>query len=285
MNASSLMHRLSSMLNAEDHELRPALQGFLLFVCLFAGYFMLRPIRESMGIAAGVENLQWLFTATFFVMLAAVPLFAWLSARVPRLYFIDWVYGCFGANLLVFAVLSQVQADSQWIARVFYVWISVGGRSARHCHGAQGRADALEAGGRGRTPRGGIDAKPAPSLARKPFQRNDSGREVPLPARHRRLRGVAGHRHDLSLFRTGASGGRAFPGSRDADSHLRCHRPGGPGGCLAVPVVYRRTRGQAARGGCAAGAGSPADVRGIRRARARTQLRPARCLDDRAAYR
>ncbi|MBQ42625.1 MAG: hypothetical protein CME15_09220, partial [Gemmatimonadetes bacterium] len=70
--------------------------------CLFAGYFMLRPIRESMGIAAGVENLQWLFTATFFVMLAAVPLFAWLSSHVPRLHFVDWVYGFFCLNLLGF---------------------------------------------------------------------------------------------------------------------------------------------------------------------------------------
>lgn len=93
MDMSLLAHRTSAIINAEAHELRPALNGFLLFVCLFAGYFMLRPIRESMGITAGVENLQWLFTATFFIMLAAVPLFAWLSARVPRLHFVDWVYG------------------------------------------------------------------------------------------------------------------------------------------------------------------------------------------------
>ena len=125
MNTLSISQRLSATLNAETHELRPALTGFTLFFCLFAGYFMLRPIRESMGIAAGVENLQWLFTATFFVMLAAVPLFAWLSSRVPRLHFIDWVYGFFCVNLLMFAALFQFAGDSPWLARVFYVWISV----------------------------------------------------------------------------------------------------------------------------------------------------------------
>ena len=125
MSAPSYFHRLSLALNARDGELRPALCGFLLFLCLFTGYFMLRPIRESMGIAAGVENLQWLFTATFLVMLAAVPLFAWLSARVPRLRLIDWVYGFFGFNLLMFVELFQFQPDSVWLARVFYVWISV----------------------------------------------------------------------------------------------------------------------------------------------------------------
>ncbi|MCI0916640.1 MFS transporter [Pseudomonas stutzeri] len=125
MNTLSYVHRLSLALNAREHELRPAVSGFLLFLCLFAGYFMLRPIRESMGIAAGVENLQWLFTVTFLVMVAAVPLFAWLSSRVPREHFVDWVYGFFGVNLLVFVVLFQLQPDSPWLARVFYVWISV----------------------------------------------------------------------------------------------------------------------------------------------------------------
>lgn len=125
MSAPSYLHRLSLALNARDGELRPALCGFLLFLCLFTGYFMLRPIRESMGIAAGVENLQWLFTATFLVMLAAVPLFAWLSSRVPRLRLIDWVYGFFGFNLLMFVELFQFQPDSVLVARVFYVWISV----------------------------------------------------------------------------------------------------------------------------------------------------------------
>src|SRR5690349_23876283 len=107
MDTSLLAHRAGAIINAEAHELRPALNGFLLFLCLFTGYFMLRPIRESMGIAAGVENLQWLFTATFLVMLAAVPLFAWLSSRVPRLRLIDWVYGFFGINLLMFVEFFQ----------------------------------------------------------------------------------------------------------------------------------------------------------------------------------
>ncbi|CAH0125914.1 NTP/NDP exchange transporter [Pseudomonas mediterranea] len=125
MRMPSYLRRLSLAVNARDGELLPALCGFLLFLCLFTGYFMLRPIRESMGIAAGVENLQWLFTATFVAMLVAVPLFAWLSARVPRLRLIDWVYGFFGFNLLMFVEVFQFQPDSIWLARVFYVWISV----------------------------------------------------------------------------------------------------------------------------------------------------------------
>ena len=121
----ALIRRLARVVNAESGELPAVLAGFALFFCLFAGYFMLRPIREAMGITGGVSNLQWLFSATFVVMLLAVPLFAWLNSKVPRIQFIDWVYGFFCLNLLAFVLLFRLDHDSVWLARVFYVWISV----------------------------------------------------------------------------------------------------------------------------------------------------------------
>ncbi|MBH3338639.1 MFS transporter [Pseudomonas mendocina] len=125
MSSSTMAQRVAVAINAQRSELWPALAGFTLFFCMFSGYFMLRPIREAMGIVSGVENLQWLFTATFVVMLIAVPLFAWLSSRVPRLHFIDWVYGFFTLNLALFALLFFSADESVWLARSFYVWISV----------------------------------------------------------------------------------------------------------------------------------------------------------------
>lgn len=53
-----MRQRLARTINAEAIELPAALAGFALFFCLFCGYFMLRPIREAMGIQAGVEHLQ-----------------------------------------------------------------------------------------------------------------------------------------------------------------------------------------------------------------------------------
>ncbi|UIF90458.1 NTP/NDP exchange transporter [Cupriavidus sp. UYPR2.512] len=99
--------------------------GFLFFFCLFASYFMLRPVRETMGIAGGVKNLQWLFTATFVVMLAAIPLYGAVCARLPRRRFVPWVYAFFIANLLGFALATRALPDNVWLARVFYVWLSV----------------------------------------------------------------------------------------------------------------------------------------------------------------
>ncbi len=125
MLSSAVTLRLAHSINAQPGETRAALTGFGLFFCLFSGYFMLRPIRESMGIQGGVGNLQWLFTATFVAMLVAVPLFAWLNSRVARIHYIDWVYGFFCLNLLLFGVLFFSMDGSVWLARVFYVWISV----------------------------------------------------------------------------------------------------------------------------------------------------------------
>lgn len=120
-----LIHRVARAISAQDGELFPALAGFALFLCLFCGYFMLRPIREAMGIQAGVEHLQWLFTATFVVMLVAVPLLGWLNSSVPRVQFLNWVFGFFSLNLLLFALTFALADDSVWLARSFYVWISV----------------------------------------------------------------------------------------------------------------------------------------------------------------
>ena len=111
--------------DAREGELPAVGTGFALFFCLFAGYFMLRPIRETMGITAGVDKLQWLFTATFVTMLLAVPLFGALSARVARRRLLPWVYLFFVANLLAFAGGFSRDAGSIWLARLFYVWVSV----------------------------------------------------------------------------------------------------------------------------------------------------------------
>lgn len=93
------------------------------FFCLLSSYYLLRPVRDEMGIRGGVDQLHWLFTATFLTMLAAVPLFGWASGRWPRHRLIPAVYLFFIASLLAFYVF--LQGDSRWTPRAFYVWVSV----------------------------------------------------------------------------------------------------------------------------------------------------------------
>ncbi|HSB18684.1 MAG TPA: MFS transporter [Anaeromyxobacteraceae bacterium] len=99
--------------------------SFAYFFSLLSGYYLLRPVREEMGIRGGVENLPWAFTATFASMLVAVPLFSWLVARVPRARAIPIVYRFFLVHLLVFWILLRSGAGHGLVARAFFVWVSV----------------------------------------------------------------------------------------------------------------------------------------------------------------
>ena len=106
-------------------ELRAASWSFGYFFCLLAAYYVLRPLRDEMGVAGGVRNLHWLFTATFVVMLAAVPIFGAIVARLPRRRFIPLVYHFFVLNIALFWALLALDISKVEVARVFFVWISV----------------------------------------------------------------------------------------------------------------------------------------------------------------
>lgn len=106
-------------------EARALLWSFAYFFFLLAAYYVLRPVRDEMGLAGGIRNLPWLFTATFFVMLAAVPLFGALVARLPRHRFIPLVYHFFALNILAFWLMLTFKVALADTARVFFVWISV----------------------------------------------------------------------------------------------------------------------------------------------------------------
>jgi AAA family ATP:ADP antiporter len=118
-------HWLARIVAVRPGETRALLWSFGYFFFLLAAYYVLRPVRDEMGIAGGVKNLPWLFTATFFVMLAAVPLFGALVARLPRRRFIPLVYHFFAVNILVFWLLLTFKIALADTARVFFVWISV----------------------------------------------------------------------------------------------------------------------------------------------------------------
>jgi AAA family ATP:ADP antiporter len=99
--------------------------AFLYFFCILCGYYTLRPLRDEMGIVGGVRNLPWQFTATFVVMLLAVPLYSAVVARTPRRKIIPIVYRFCAANLVAFLVLDRSGVSEVWVARIFFVWVSV----------------------------------------------------------------------------------------------------------------------------------------------------------------
>lgn len=118
---------LQRAVNVESHEVKALLLSCGYHFLILSAYYILRPIRDEMGVAGGVSNLPWLFTGTLVAMLVAHPPFAALVARLPRRRFISYTYRFFMLNLLAFFVLLRLAppAADIWIGRVFFVWISV----------------------------------------------------------------------------------------------------------------------------------------------------------------
>ncbi|MBL8765018.1 MAG: MFS transporter [Phycisphaerae bacterium] len=96
------------------------------FFLLLASYYLLRPIRESMGISGGAEKLPWLMTGTLAVMLVASPAFGALVSRLPRARFVPLTYRFFALNIVVFFVLFEVlPRPALGLGYAFYIWLSV----------------------------------------------------------------------------------------------------------------------------------------------------------------
>lgn len=124
---TSLTSRLQGLVLLRRGEGRALLFAAAYFFFLLLSLYLLRPVREAMGIARGADWLPWLMTTTLVVMLVVNPVYAALVSRLPRRRFIPGVAHFFAANLLVFAALFQALPEhgGSLLGYAFYVWLSV----------------------------------------------------------------------------------------------------------------------------------------------------------------
>jgi len=99
------------------------LYSFSLLLC----YYILRPIRDDLGVNGGVHNLPWLFTGTLITMILLNPVFGYLVKRWPREKFVAIAYRFFALNLVIFslALVFSTATERVWVGRVFFIWVSV----------------------------------------------------------------------------------------------------------------------------------------------------------------
>ena len=119
------MNLLDRLVSAKPGEMPALVAAFAYNFLLFTAYYILKPLRDSMGITGGVENLDNLFGWTLVGMLVAVPVYGWVSGRFRRTVFLPWIYVFFVVQLTGFWVLFQLLTDHAPVARVFFVWVSV----------------------------------------------------------------------------------------------------------------------------------------------------------------
>ena len=129
---------VSRILNIKKEELPLAVLSAVYFFCILCGYFFLRPVRDAMGVARGMDELRWLFVCTALVSLAVVLAFGGVVSRTNRRRFIPigylFVIGC----LIVFSGMliadgaaggGLIGTDTEtpvarYVGYVFYVWLS-----------------------------------------------------------------------------------------------------------------------------------------------------------------
>ena len=129
---------VSRILNIEKAERPLALLSAAYFFCILCGYFFLRPVRDAMGVARGMDELRWLFVGTAAVSLAFVLAFGGVVARTNRRRFIPmgylFVIGC----LIVFSGMliadgaaggGLIGTDTEtpvarYVGYTFFVWLS-----------------------------------------------------------------------------------------------------------------------------------------------------------------
>lgn len=119
--------RLQRLIQIQPAEIVVVGWAWLFFFSVLTAYYVLRPIREDMGVAGGVENLAWLFLGTLTTMALANPAFGFVASRLPRERLVTVTYRFFAVNLLAFyAVFRLVSPESSiWVGRVFFVWVAV----------------------------------------------------------------------------------------------------------------------------------------------------------------
>ncbi len=124
MTPARLLRRLVLL----DEGEAPALlwSTFYFFLLLF-GFYLLRPVREAIGIARGADKLPWLMTGTLLAMVLVNPAFATLVSKLPRRRFIPLTYRGFALCMLAFFLAFRFlpHHGGAALGYGFYIWLSV----------------------------------------------------------------------------------------------------------------------------------------------------------------
>ncbi len=118
---------LSRLVDVRPGEGRALSWSWLFFFTVLASYYVIRPVRDELGAAAGAAQLPWMFLMTLGAMTAVNPLFSALVARLAPVRFISLTYRFFALNLVVILILMHTAtgAAAVWVGRAFWVWAAV----------------------------------------------------------------------------------------------------------------------------------------------------------------
>ncbi len=99
---SPIARLFKTVAGVEPLEIKAVVVSFVFCFFVFASYFILRPLRDTMGTVYGVSHLQELFTGTFIVSFIVAPIYAGFASRIKLATFLPWVYGFIALTMVGF---------------------------------------------------------------------------------------------------------------------------------------------------------------------------------------
>ncbi|HKR37276.1 MAG TPA: Npt1/Npt2 family nucleotide transporter [Steroidobacteraceae bacterium] len=124
-SSSPLRRLLNRIAPIEEREWPAVLASFCLFFCFMAGYFAVRPVRETVGTIIGRERTADLWVVTWAASLIIVPLYGVIVARFRRSVFLPAIYGFVGLVLALIGLAIRGEQVNIVVGQFFYVFISV----------------------------------------------------------------------------------------------------------------------------------------------------------------
>src|SRR5438270_11597566 len=92
----------AKIVDVKSDELRALWLAFVFNFVVLGGYYVVKPIRDDIGAANGVDKLSWMFTVNMLNMIVANELFSALVARMSRRRLLPIVYRYFNDDGEVF---------------------------------------------------------------------------------------------------------------------------------------------------------------------------------------
>jgi len=116
---------IGKLVTVKPAEIKALLISCLYFYLLLCAYYIIRPIRDEMVIANGVNNIQWLLLLTLIALLAISPIFGWITSRFRTRQFLSYCSLFFASNLILFFFAFNVAERATWITQGFFIWVNV----------------------------------------------------------------------------------------------------------------------------------------------------------------
>jgi len=116
---------LASIAAIERHEAPAVIASFLLFFCIMAGFFAVRPVRDTVGTLIGDDRLANLWIGTAAASILVIPVYGWLVARFRRSVFLPWTYAGVAVSLAIVGLAFRGGTPGLRLSQFFWIFISV----------------------------------------------------------------------------------------------------------------------------------------------------------------